>query len=36
MIVYNVTVKVNTEVHDEWFAWMKETHIPEVMKTGLF
>ena len=36
MIVYNVTVKIDTEVHEEWLAWMKETHIPEVMKTGLF
>jgi hypothetical protein len=36
MIVYNVTVKVNPEIHDEWLAWMKETHIPDVMATGLF
>ncbi|MCH9823434.1 MAG: DUF4286 family protein [Bacteroidetes bacterium] len=36
MIVYNVTVKIDTDVHDEWFSWMKEEHIPEVMKTGLF
>ncbi len=36
MIVYNVTVKIDTEVHEEWLIWMKETHIPEVMKTGLF
>ena len=36
MIVYNVTVKVDNEVHDDWFKWMKEHHIPDVMKTGLF
>lgn len=36
MIVYNVTVKVDNEVHDDWFKWMKEQHIPDVMKTGLF
>ncbi len=36
MIVYNVTVKVENDVHEEWLSWMKETHIPEVMETGLF
>ncbi len=36
MIIYNVTVKVENDIHDEWMAWMKETHIPDVMATGLF
>lgn len=36
MIVYNVTVNVDTDVHAAWLAWMKEEHIPEVMATGLF
>ena len=36
MIVYNVTVKVEQSIHDDWMAWMKETHIPAVMNTGLF
>jgi hypothetical protein len=36
MIIYNVTVKINNEVHDEWFQWMKETHIPAVLATGYF
>ena len=36
MILYNVTVNINPEVHDEWVAWMKEVHIPEVMQTGMF
>ena len=36
MIIYNVTVKIDTAFHDEWLKWMKETHIPEVMKTGCF
>ena len=36
MIVYNVTVKVEHSVHDDWMQWMKETHIPDVMKTGIF
>lgn len=36
MIVYNVTVKIDHSVHDEWFKWMKEVHIPEVLATGYF
>ncbi|MCW5899426.1 MAG: DUF4286 family protein [Flavobacteriales bacterium] len=36
MIVYNVTVNIDHEVHDAWLRWMKDTHIPEVMATGLF
>ena len=36
MIVYNVTVKIEHSIHDEWLAWMKEVHIPDVLNTGLF
>lgn len=36
MIIYNVTVTIQNESHDEWVAWMKEEHIPDVMKTGFF
>ena len=36
MILYNVTVKIDHEVHDEWLQWMREVHLPEVMASGLF
>ena len=36
MIIYNVTVKINTDIHNEWLAWMKTVHVPDVMKTGYF
>ncbi len=36
MIVYNVTVKVDLDTYEEWIDWMKKTHIPEVMNTGMF
>ena len=36
MIIYNVTVKIDSEVHDEWLSWMKNVHIPAVMETGYF
>ena len=35
-VLYNVTVSVDESVHLEWLQWMKEVHIPEVMKTGFF
>ena len=36
MIVYNVTVNVENDIHDEWLNWMKKVHIPEVLETGHF
>ena len=36
MILYNVTVKVDPDIEQDWLRWMKEEHIPELMKTGLF
>ncbi len=36
MILYNITVKINHEVHDEWLRWMREEHIPDVMATDVF
>lgn len=35
-IVYNVTVNVDADVHQDWVRWMKQIHIPEVMATGYF
>lgn len=36
MYIYNVTVTLEESIHQEWLKWMKESHIPEVMKTGFF
>ena len=36
MILYNVTVSIDKQVHEEWLNWMKEIHIPEVLETGMF
>ncbi len=36
MIIYNVTVKIDLDVHEEWLQWMREVHIPEVLATNLF
>ena len=36
MILYNVSIKIDTEIQDEWVDWMKEVHLPAVMGTGCF
>lgn len=36
MFVYSVTVNVSEDIHAGWLNWMKEKHIPDVMKTGCF
>jgi hypothetical protein len=36
MIIYNVTIKVENQIANEWLEWMKQEHIPELMQTGLF
>lgn len=34
--MYNVTCSVDPAIHEEWLDWMMFTHIPDVMRTGLF
>jgi len=36
MIIYNVTIKVHDSIKEEWLAWLKEEHIPDVLSTGCF
>jgi coenzyme F420-reducing hydrogenase alpha subunit len=36
MVIYNVTVKISNQAHDEWLHWMKTKHIPDVMATEKF
>lgn len=36
MILYNVTITVDKDVHEDWLRWMHSTHIPDVMSTGMF
>jgi len=36
MIIYNVTIKVDTSIADAWLPWLLHEHIPEVMQTGCF
>lgn len=36
MIIYNVTINIETAIEKEWLAWMQEAHIPEMLATGKF
>ena len=36
MIIYNVTLSINPKIESSVLAWLRETHIPEVIATGLF
>ena len=36
MYLYNVTVNLEDDIHEDWLQWMKSKHIPDVMATGCF
>jgi len=36
MYIYNVTINVEESIVNPWLAWMKETHIPEMLAIGKF
>lgn len=36
MIIYNVTVKVEEAIAEDWLQWLLKDHIPDVMSTGCF
>ena len=36
MYIYNVTINIDESVHDEWYRWMREKHIPDMLSTEKF
>jgi hypothetical protein len=36
MLLYNETIGVDKDIEQEWLLWIKEKHIPNALKTGLF
>ena len=36
MIIYNITTKVHLSIAAEWFQWLKEIHVKEVMESDCF
>jgi uncharacterized protein DUF4286 len=36
MIIYSVTVTIEAAMEREWLDWMRQVHVPDVLKTGCF
>lgn len=36
MILYNTTINIDEDVHEQWLGWMKTFYIPLLMQTGYF
>ena len=36
MFIYNITLKIDWSIENDWLQWMKEEHMPEVLATGCF
>lgn len=36
MVVYNVTMKVDWSIAEQWLQWMQKVFIPDVLSTGFF
>lgn len=35
-MLYVVHIEVDNDRNDEWFMWMRASHIPDVLRTGCF
>ena len=36
MIIYSVTVAIEAAMEREWLDWMRQVHVPDVLRTGCF
>lgn len=36
MLLYNITVGIDSDVEEEWLKWVKSVYIPGVMSSNLF
>lgn len=36
MILYNVTIIMEEDIHQDWLNWVNNSHISDVMNTGCF
>lgn len=36
MILYNITINIEKDFEEQWLYWIKNHHIPAIMKTGFF
>ena len=36
MIIYNITIKVQPSIKNDWLQWLQNEHIPGMIQTGCF
>jgi hypothetical protein len=36
MVFYQVSITLEPAIEDEWLDWMRQVHVPDVLKTGCF
>jgi hypothetical protein len=36
MLIYNITMQTEWQIHDEWLLWMNNTYVPLAMGSGCF
>lgn len=36
MILYNVTIILEEQIHNNWLKWLKNEHLKEIMSSGFF
>ena len=36
MILYNVSIILDEEIHESWLKWLKNEHLKEMMSIGFF
>jgi hypothetical protein len=36
MIIYSVTIIIQSNIEADWIEWMKTVHVPDVLRTGSF
>ena len=35
MMIYQVKIRIDKEIEQEWLQWMQEVHVPDMISTGL-
>ena len=36
MYIYNVTTKIDWDIHEKWMEWLKDHYIPSILDYGCF
>jgi len=36
MIIYSIEISIDKKAQSKWLKWMREIHIPDVMRTNMF